>query len=451
MEHFDLVVIGAGPGGYVAALKAAQNGKKVAVVEKKELGGTCLTVGCIPSKTLLRHSEWVETIKTANSWGIETGPVSIDYPKLKKRKDQVVSTLVQGIHHLFENYGITLFKGEAAIGRNLTVSVDNLEIKGKELLLATGSRPFIPPIQGLDHISYETTDTFFDLNAVPEKLVIIGGGVISIELAFAMAPLGGKVTVVEVAEDILLTEDEDARKIIKKRMKKLGIEYHIHAKIHEVAEGKVVLEDRQLEFTKLLIAAGRIPNNELALSMGLKMDAADRFVAVNRHYLTSKNHVYAIGDLTGGYQLAHTASAEGLVAVHHILGQDYPELQQEEIPRCVYTHPEIATFGLSETQAKDRGMKVTVKKMPFQANGKAIAMGTTDGFIKLIRDEKLNEIVGGVIVGEHATELIGEVIGVKHSEGRIDELAHIVYAHPSLSEVIGETANSLLGKAIHEA
>ena len=345
MQEFDVVVIGAGPGGYVPAIRAAQLGKKVAIVERKKIGGTCLNVGCIPSKALLRHSEMVEEIKKANSWGIGTGELSIDFPKLMKRKDQVVQTLTGGVQHLLNKNKITLFQGEASIAENLVVSIGDEKIRGKDILLATGSKPFIPPIKGLDKVNYLTTDSFFDLKELPKSMAIIGGGVISIELAFAMAPLGTKVTIIEVAPDILLTEDPDARKIIKKQLQKKQIKTIIKAEIQEVQQGKVILADQEISFDTLLVATGRKPNIEVAQELNLKMDASNKFVAVNDTYETSKKHVYAVGDLIGGYQLAHAASAEGLIAVHAMNGENLKPLDQTEIPRCVYTHPEIASFG----------------------------------------------------------------------------------------------------------
>ncbi|MBK5446858.1 MULTISPECIES: dihydrolipoyl dehydrogenase [Peribacillus] len=449
MKEFDVVVIGAGPGGYVPAIRAAQLGKKVAIVERKKIGGTCLNVGCIPSKALLRHSEMVEEIQKANSWGIKTGELSIDFPKLMKRKDQVVQTLTGGVQHLLKKNNITFFQGEALISDALVVSIGDGKIKGKDILLATGSTPFIPPIKGLDKINYHTTDSFFDLKELPKSMTIIGGGVISIELAFAMAPLGTKVTIIEVAPDILLTEDLDARKIIKKQLQKKNIQTIIKAKIQEVQKGKVILADQEISFDTLLVATGRKPNIEVTKELNLKMDASNKFVAVNDDYETSKKHVYAVGDLVGGYQLAHAASAEGLIAVHAMNGDHPQPLDQTKIPRCVYTHPEIASFGLNEEQAKNAGYDVKITTSNLAGNAKAIAMGETEGFIKIISDHQYEEILGAVIVGANATELIGEILAMKHSEGTMNELASMVHAHPAISEAIGENANALLKQAIH--
>lgn len=449
MKEFDLIVIGAGPGGYVSAIRAAQLGKKVAIVERKKLGGTCLNVGCIPSKALLKHSEMVEEIQKANSWGIKTGELSIDFPKLMKRKDQVVQTLTGGVDHLLKKNKITFFQGDATVTEDRVVSVGNEKMKGRDILLATGSKPFIPPIKGLDRVNYLTTDSFFDLKELPKSMVIIGGGVISVELAFAMAPLGTKVTIIEVAPDILLTEDLDARKIIKKQLQKKKVQTIIKAEIREVQQGKVILADQEIPFDTLLVATGRKPNIEVAQQLNLKMDASNKFVAVNEFYETSKKHVYAVGDLIGGYQLAHAASAEGLIAVQAMNGEKPQPLDQTEIPRCVYTHPEIASFGLNEEQAKNAGYDVKITTSSLAGNAKAIAMGETEGFIKMISDHQYDEILGAVIVGANATELIGEILSMKHSEGTMNELASMVHAHPAISEAIGENANALFKQAIH--
>ncbi|MCM3163305.1 dihydrolipoyl dehydrogenase [Metabacillus litoralis] len=450
LQHFDLIVIGAGPGGYVAAIRAAQKGKKVAIIEKSSLGGTCLNVGCIPSKTFLQHSEWIENIKKANFHGISAEVQEIHYEKLVERKNKVVSTLAHGIEHLLQKNNITLIKGEATILKSMIVMVNNQEFKSKDVILATGSRPFVPPIKGLHNVAYYTTDTFFNMKEQPKELIIIGGGVIGIELAFAMAPLGTKVTVIEAADDILLTEDDEARTIIKKKMNQLEITYYTKAQIVEVTRNEVLLDQLKVPYTHLLVATGRKANIDIANALHLELDENQRFIKVNRNYLTSKNHVYAIGDVIGGYQLAHAASKEGLVAVAAILNESHSALNQEEIPRAVYTHPEIASFGLNEEQAKDKGYNVLTKKMTFKTNGRAIAMDETVGFVKLVTEKSNHEILGAVVVGANATELLNQILAVKHSEGRIEELCSLIYGHPNLSETIGETAESMLFKAIHE-
>lgn len=448
MKSFDLTIIGAGPGGYVAAIHAAKLGMSVALIERNKVGGTCLNVGCIPSKVMLKHSHLALDIQKANAWGIETNVELINFKKLKKRKDQIVNSLILGVQGLIKKNAITLIEGEARVERRNSVTVAGKSFYSKDIILATGSKPYVPPIKGLQNIEYETTDTFFDLEELPKKLVIIGGGVISVELAFSLAPLGTDVTILEVAPDILLTEDEDARNVIKAKMNKIGIQYKTNVKIQSVRKNEVELDNDVIEFTNLLVATGRQPNIEIAESLKLKMEG--KFVKVNQHFETSQNHIFAIGDLIGGYQLAHAASAEGLHAVDYIHHGQGDILKLQSIPRCVYTIPEIASFGYSEEDAISAGHKhVKVKKVPLSTNGKAMAEGNTEGFIKIIVDQEFGEILGAVVVGEGATELLNSILATYSAEGTIYELSDVIFPHPSISEQIGETADAFLGTAIH--
>lgn len=450
MELYDVAIIGAGPGGYVAAIRAAQIGKKVVVVEQGPVGGTCLNVGCIPSKTFLRHAEWALTMRHANEAGLENQLGKVDIRKLVARKVAVVDTLRGGIRHLFQKYKITLVQGRAQFNARNELEVDGKTIKANKTLLATGSVPFVPPIPGLSDLSFDTTDSFFDLESLPSRLVIIGGGVIGVELAFAMAPLGVETCILEVAGDILLSEDPEARQVIKKELKRLGIEVLAGINIQSVAKDHVQLADRQVPFDRLLVATGRVADLALARQLGLKLDERSRFVQVDSSYQTSKAGVYAIGDLIGGLMLAHTASAEGLAAVDSIFGQPGAPVDPNRIPRCVYSFPEIASVGLSEEEARRQGRDVVVKKQPFSGNGRAISAGETAGFVKLITDRKYGEVLGAVIVGAQATEMIHTVLATMQSEGTVQDLSEQIFAHPTLSEVIGETAKSVIFKAIHE-
>lgn len=448
MNRYDLVVVGAGPGGYVGAIRAAQNGLRVAVIEKKALGGTCLNVGCIPSKNYLEHAHWALTFKEAENYGFTFSTPSFDYARLVNHKNQVIKTLQGGIQHLFKQHAIDYIVGEAIV-EDGKLLVNNQEIIYEKLLLATGSHPFVPPINGIETVDYFTTDTFFDLTTLPSELAIIGGGVIAVELAFAMQPLGSKVTLIEVAPDILLTEDVEARQLIKQQLLAMGIKVITKAKIERVSKEAIYLADQAISFSHLLVATGRKPNLELAKQLNVTLDEQGRFVKVNPYYQTNQKNIYAIGDLIGGYQLAHAASAEGLKAVAAICNKPTYPVLKEEVPRCIYTSPEVASFGLNEQEAKEQYQEITIKKVPFAGNGKAIATNHTQGFIKLIMDQQYHQILGAVIVGTGATEMIHTLLATKKAEGTIDELADMTFAHPTLSEVIGEGANGLLGQAIH--
>lgn len=446
MKQFDLVVIGAGPGGYVAAIKAAQQGLKVAVVEKNKIGGTCLNVGCIPSKAYLKHADWMLSMQEAQRFGITTSIDTIQFDKLVARKDKVVTSLQGGIQHLFKQNNIHYVTGEATVSKDKVVSVGSETLQAKYVLLATGSTPFVPPINGLTDVDYYTTDTFFDMKVLPKQLVIIGGGVIAVELAFAMAPLKVDVTILEVAPDILLTEDEDVRKLLKQKLAALNITIHTAVSISDVQQQVIKTSAGEFPYDALLVATGRKANVAIAKQAGIKHE---RFIDVNEHYETSIKGIYAIGDAVGGYMLAHAASAEGLKAVAHMTQQQTEPLNQQLIPRCIYTTPEVASFGMTAEEARKNGYDVKVSSMPYNIIGKAIATNETEGFVKIISETKYNEILGAVIVGAHATETIHTILAVKQSEGRVDELAHMTFGHPTLSELTGEVANSLISKAIH--
>lgn len=451
MEKYDLVIIGAGPGGYVSAIRAAQLGLNTAIIEKQYMGGTCLNVGCIPSKLLLEYGKKVHDIKLADTWGIQTDHLNIDFSKLNKRTHSVISNLTNGVAHLLQQNKVKVFNGEARVNEDLTIQIDDQTIKAKDILLATGSTPFIPPINGLDKVNYHTTNTIFKIEKLPKELAVIGGGVIATEIASSMADLGIKVTILEVAKDILLTETEEIRSILKTHLENQNITIITNCEIKEINQNKVILSKKDtVAFDTLLVATGRKPNLQAAENLKLETDKDTPFIKVNRNYQTSLPHIYAVGDLINTFQLAHAASAEGITAVEAIAGLKPKPVDTHMIPRCIYTRVEAASVGLTKSQAEEQGYKVKTAEAYFQSNAKAMIEDETDGFIQIVADAEYGEILGGFIAGPHATDLIGELLGVKVSEGTVEELSEVIQPHPSLLEVLGEAADDWFKKAIHK-
>lgn len=451
MKQYDLVIIGAGPGGYVSAIRAAQLGLKTAIVEKQYYGGTCLNVGCIPSKLLLEYGKKVHNIHLSNSWGINTGKLDIDYSKLSSRSKKVISQLTGGVEHLLKSNEVDLIKGEAIVHDDLTIHVDDQKLQAKDIILATGSTPFVPPISGLDRVKYQTTDTIFNMQSLPKSLAVIGGGVIATEIASSMADLGVEVSIIEIADDILLTETDEIRSILKAHLESQGINVLTQCNISKVTQSQIELKHQDsVKFDTLLVATGRKPNLQVAENLNLKQSNKGSFIEVDETYQTSISHLYAVGDLIDSYQLAHAASIEGITAVEAIAGLKPNPVNKEMIPRCIYTRVEAASVGLSQSQAEAQGYTVKTVEALFQSNAKSMIEGETDGFIQLVIDTQYGEILGGFITGPNATELIGELLGVKVSEGTIEELSQVIQPHPSLLEVMGEAADDYLKKAIHK-
>ena len=441
---YDLAVIGAGPGGYVAAIHAAKSGLKVALVEKDKVGGACYNTGCIPSKIMLEHSKLVQEIRRGTNWGITVPTINIDFPKLMHRKDLVVEELLTNIEGFIKKAQITMYRGEASVSTEKVVTVGNESFTAANVILATGSRPFVPPFTGLETANYYTTDTFFNMKELPKQLTIVGGGVIAIEMAFALAPMGTKVTVLNHSMDILQTEEPDARPIIKEKMKELGIELITSFLFKEIKGNEIITSIGTFEYENLLFATGRRPNTEIPLALGLEMDG--RLVETNHHYETSIPGIYAIGDIVGGFQLAHTAIAEGTHAVDAILGKHPRAINRQEIPRCVYTHPEIATFGMLQHEAPADSI---VTKMYLPTNPKALLEGNTQGFMKFVASPE-GDIYGACVVGDGATEMINAMLAAKVAGGSVKDLARMVFPHPTVSEHIKDAASAVFGKAIYQ-
>lgn len=449
MKSYQVAVIGGGPGGYVAALRAAQEGKTVALIEAEQLGGTCLNRGCIPSKTLLRHAEIIDDVKEAKAWGIETGELVLSLDKMIARKNQVVQQLRNGVGYLLSSGNVDVYTGIGTVRPDKRIHIAGAEetvIQADAVIVATGSVPFVPPIPGIEQTAYHTSDTILDIVEIPESIVIIGGGVIGVEFACIMRSLGTEVAVVEMADRLVPMEDPDASAALHKALRKKGVSIYTNTRVTSVSgeDGRSLVHIADpsgkagvLSCSEILVAVGRRPNLSAVSGLGLEMNGP--FVSVNAYLETSLPGIYAVGDLIGGWQLAHAASAEGTAAALNASGLRIP-VNYRVVPRCIYTQPEIASVGFTEEEARAKGYEVKTETHRLAANGKALASGQKEGFVKLIADQKYGEILGAVIVGAHATELISAPSAMMHLEGTVEELAGMVYPHPSIAESLTEAA-----------
>ena len=450
IKQYEIVVVGGGPGGYVAALNAAKSGKRTALVEPDFLGGTCLNRGCIPSKTLLKHAEIIESIEKAKEWGIETGSLTLSFDKMKKRKNDVIERLRSGIAFLLKQGKIDVYQGYGSVPESglVVVKTEFAEetIQSEKIIIATGSTPSVPPITGLDAVQFDTSDSIFDINDIPKSIVIIGGGVIGMEFACIFSSFKSNVTIVEAADRILPTEDTEAAKLLTKVLKKKGIKIQTGATVQSVSETngvKTVVfadskgKDFSVEADTLLVCTGRKPNVSATHELNLKLNGP--FIEVNEKMETSLRNVYAVGDVIGGWQLAHAASAEGVVAANN--AADIPDIMDYKVmPRCIYTSPEIAGVGLTEDEARKQNIDVRVEKFDFAGNGKALTSGESEGFTKIIYEAKYGEIIGVVMAGSHVTEMISEASAFIYLEGTVEEAATMVHPHPTISETFFEAA-----------
>lgn len=455
MKTYDIIVLGGGPGGYVAAIKGAQLGLKVALIEKEVVGGICLNHGCIPTKTLLKNAKVYKTIMHALEYGITIdGTISYDWSAMLKRKDLVVKKLTVGVAGLLKKNGVEVFNGFGKVLSPRKVEVNGETLETKNLILATGASPIIPPIPGLKE-AYEkgiavTSRELLQIKKVPQHLVIIGGGVIGCEFATIFSSIGSKVTMIEKLDGILPMMDDDVRSAYAKILKREGIEIVANAEVKAVKDNEVtyLYEGKEIKVIAdtVLVSVGMRPNTQGLEVLNLKMDRSA--IDTNRQLQTSVPNVYAIGDVNGKYMLAHVASAEGLLAAEHIAGKKV-DMKYEHVPNAVYGSPEIATIGLTEKEAKAQGLAYKVSTFPLLASGKALADNEKDGFIKLIVSEKYKEIIGAHILSYNASDLIAEFGVTLTLEGTAHEIAHTIHPHPTLSEIIMEAAHGAVDKPIH--
>jgi len=462
MERYDLVVIGAGPGGYVAAIRAAQLGLKTAVVEKDKPGGVCLNWGCIPSKAILTSAELYEAVKEGEHYGVKVHGLSCDYPQVIKRSREVAERLAKGVEFLLKKNHVPLIAGSGRLeGKNRVIveasGKETQQIEADRILIATGSGERTLPGLEIDGKQILTSREALIDSEIPESLLIIGGGAVGIEFAYIYSVFGSRVTVVEMEKQLLPGIDGEVARELERVFKKKGIEVLTGAKFHSVEKFpsriEVTLENggdlKRRTANKVLVAVGRSP-----LSAGLGLDALG--VELNRGYIkvdermrTTNESIYAIGDINGPPLLAHAASEEGIAAVEFMTGKREKAIDHLRIPACIYCQPEVAVLGLSEEQAQARGYEVKTGKFPFRALGKAIAAGHEEGFVKLVVDKEYGEILGCHIIGRGATDLIAEAGLARTLEATTAELSGTVHAHPTLAEAIMEAALNAEGRGIN--
>jgi dihydrolipoamide dehydrogenase len=466
----DIAILGGGTGGYVAAIRAAQLGKDVVIIEEDKLGGTCLHRGCIPSKSLLRSAEVYAEIKESESYGIETSGAKVVFSKVQQRKSDIVEQLHQGVQYLMRKNKIKVLHGKGRVtGPSIfspqtgavAVELSNGEMEtvvSDHLIIATGSRPRI--LSGLepDGIHILSSDEALLMEQLPQSMIIVGGGAIGVEWASMLNDFGVEVTIVEVANQLLPQEDEDISKELTKIFARRGIVVLTGSKVladtYQIKDGIITLNIQQGDTTKslasekLLVSIGRQANIENIGIENTDVLTEKGFIAVNSYMQTGEGNIYAIGDVIGGVQLAHAASHEGIVAVNHMVGETVHLFESQLIPRCVYTRPEVASVGYTEKESTERGFDVKVGKFPFQAIGKSLVHGSKDGFVKVVADRKSNDILGVQMIGVHVTDLISEAALAQVLNATPWEVSQTIHPHPTLSEVIGEAMLAVDGNAI---
>ena len=471
MDTFDLIVIGAGPGGYVCAFRAAQLGLKVALVEKRAtLGGTCLNVGCIPSKALLHSSEHVTWAKQhAAEHGIKLGSVEVDLAAFMKRKDEVVNKLVGGVSQLAKARKITVVTGAASFISANTIQVTGdagsspRQLTGKNFVIATGSAPVELPFMKFDGKTIVSSDDAIAFDSVPKKLVVVGGGAIGLELGSVWSRLGSEVTIVEFLPKIVATYDDDIVRNFTRILQKQGLKIEVNTKVtglelqspksklESAAKLSAEREGKKLEFAadKVLVSVGRRPFTDgLALDKaGVQLDEKKR-IKVDDHLRTNVSGIWAIGDVVAGPMLAHKAEEDGVAVAEWIAGK-HGHINWDLVPAIVYTSPEVASVGLGEEAAKARGLAINIGKFNLAANGRAIAAGATDGYVKIIADAKTDKILGAQILGHNAGELISEVVTHMEYGGSAEDLGRTIHAHPTMSEAVKEAGLAVSKSAIH--
>jgi len=462
---YKIVIIGGGPGGYVAAIRGAQLGAKVALVENHKIGGTCLNYGCIPTKAFFKSAQLIDDMKHASSFGLKAEGVQLDADLLQAQREKVVTELTTGVEQVLKANGVDLISGTASFKSNNRLEIQDSdgktsEIEAENYIIATGSKVFLPPLKGIENEHVVTSKELLEFEKLPEKLVILGGGVIAMEFASIFNSFGSEVTVV-ARSSVLKSFDSDVTKRTSAYLKKSGIKILTNTNVLEISSGEngaeVLVEGKKgqdtLSADLILSATGRKPNHT-----GLNLEATDIELAgaaikVDELFRTNVKGVYAIGDVNGKYMLAHAASHQGVHVVESIMGHDHADdvnISMNIVPSCVFITPELASVGMTETEAKEAELDYKVSKFPFTANGKALTMNHTEGFVKLISGEA-GTLVGAQILGAHASDLIHEITLAISNGLSVSDITKTIHAHPTLSESIAEAAYGLLDGALHLA
>lgn len=452
---YEIAVIGGGPGGYVAAIKAAQMGKKTVIIEKENFGGTCLNVGCIPTKALLRSAEALKEVKESSQFGVvdvDTSSASLDLVKVQERKKNVISQLVGGVQGLLKGNGVAIENGEGKLADAHTVEVGGKKITADNIIIATGSKAKSLPIDISADAAVLTSTEMLDIDKAPESMVVIGGGVIGIEFAYFLSTIGVKVSVVEFLDRILPMVDEEITTQVTGHLQDMGINIYTSAKVTEITADSVKFEKdgkvQELPAEQVLMAVGRGPSLEGIDTEALGIKTERGAIVTDNTLKTSVPNIYAIGDVNGKAMLAHTASMEGITAVENICGEK-AVMDYSKIPSAIYIQPEIASVGLTEKQAAEKYGKINVGKFPLMANGKAKVAGEERGLVKVITEAKYGEIVGVHMYCIHATDMIAEAVVAMKLESTAEEVAKSIHPHPTVSEVMHEAMHAVDGRAIH--
>lgn len=459
-DAYDVVIIGGGPGGYVAAIRAAQLGMKTAVVEREWLGGVCLNIGCIPSKSLLANAHVARNFADAKEWGITiNGTYTLDYASAQARSRQVSARLVRGVTFLMKKHKIDVFMdtGTITADKKVELKSSGQKLSGKNIIIATGARARTIPGLELDGVNVITSREALDLKTVPSPIVIVGASAIGCEFATIYRSYGADVTVLEGLPHLLPKEDAKVSGVVEKSFQKAGIKFKTGAMVEraEKADGKITLHVKtgqgteQIPAEKVLVAIGVTPNSDNIGLESLGIKTTRGAIDVNDYLQTNVPNVYAIGDVNMKLALAHVGFAQGVLAVEHIAGREVRPINYDSVPRCTYSNPQVASFGKTEQQIQEAGIEYSVGEFPFIANGKALALNEYEGFVRIYSEKKFGEILGVHMVGPEVTDLTGEFSLAINNELTPLEIAHAIHAHPTLTEVVGEAALATMGEALH--